>query len=40
MIEILSGLGDHEKVIIAGQAGLRDGSKVLADTRAHGATTG
>ncbi|MDH4048149.1 MAG: efflux RND transporter periplasmic adaptor subunit [Gammaproteobacteria bacterium] len=33
MIEIVGGLSDKEQVIVGGQTGLKDGSKVLADTR-------
>jgi membrane fusion protein (multidrug efflux system) len=29
-IEILSGLSDYEEIVVVGQAGLRDGSRVLA----------
>lgn len=40
MIEILSGLNEGEKIIVTGQAGLRDGSKVLADIGVHSAASG
>lgn len=40
MIEILSGLSDQAKVIISGQLGLRDGSKVVADARTDGGASG
>ena len=33
MIEVLGGLTNSEQVIVGGQSGLRNGSKVVADTR-------
>lgn len=32
-VEVLSGLGDAEQVVVVGHSGLRDGSKVLASNR-------
>ncbi len=39
-IEILSGLQDDEQVVVVGQSGLRDGSKVLASATDPGQTAG
>ncbi len=32
-VEVLNGLAEHEEVVVTGQSGLRDGSKVLASNR-------
>lgn len=40
IIEVLSGLEGHEQIIVTGQSGLRDGSKVLASVQSNGLVTG
>ena len=32
-VEILGGLAEGEEIVVVGQSGLRDGSKVLASSR-------
>jgi membrane fusion protein (multidrug efflux system) len=39
-VEILSGLAEDEEIVVAGQSGLRDGSKVLASNRIPDSYTG
>ena len=39
-IEVLSGLGEHEKIVVTGQGGLRDGSRVLASIETASPVTG
>lgn len=39
-VEILDGLGVNEKVVVVGQASLRDGTRVLAQSAASGRYTG
>lgn len=39
-IEILGGLDGHEKIVITGQGGLRDGSRVFASNSAESPVTG
>ena len=40
MIEILGGLGDNESVVVVGQTGLREGSKVLASNTVRNSSSG
>ena len=40
LVEILDGLGEDEQIVITGQGGLRDGSKVLASIPTSGTITG
>jgi membrane fusion protein (multidrug efflux system) len=39
-VEVLSGLAEDEEIVVVGQSGLRDGSKVLASNRALDSFTG
>lgn len=39
-IEVLSGLGEDEQIVVTGQGGLRDGSRVLANIPAGAPVTG
>lgn len=39
-VEVLSGLEGNEHIIVTGQNGLRDGSRVLASVPSHGPVTG
>ena len=39
-IEILGGLDGHEKIVITGQGGLRDGSRVIASNSAESPVIG
>ena len=39
-IEVLSGLHEHEKIVVTGQGSLRDGSRVLASNNIEGPVTG
>ena len=39
-VEILSGLAENEEIVVVGQSGLRDGSKVLASNRNLDSFTG
>jgi hypothetical protein len=40
LTEILEGLDANDRVVVTGQASLRDGSKVLASNRAANSETG
>jgi membrane fusion protein (multidrug efflux system) len=40
MIEILGGLGDNESVVVVGQTGLREGSKVFASNTVRNSSSG
>ena len=39
-VEVLGGLGEGEQVVVVGQSGLRDGSKVLASNRKSDSAAG
>ena len=39
-IEVLSGLHEHEQIVVTGQGSLRDGSRVLASNNIEGPVTG
>ena len=39
-IEVLSGLHEHEKIVVTGQGSLHDGSRVLASNNIEGPVTG
>ena len=39
-IEVLSGLDEHEQIVVTGQGSLRDGSRVFASIDAEGPVTG
>ncbi len=40
IVEILGGLGDNDNIVVVGHTGLRDGSKVLASSRASNSASG
>ena len=39
-IEVLSGLGEHEQIVVTGQGSLQDGSRVFASIENAGPVTG
>ncbi|NIV18492.1 MAG: hypothetical protein GWN47_08820, partial [Woeseiaceae bacterium] len=39
-VEVLSGLEEHEQIVVTGQGSLRDGSRVFASIGAGGPVTG